>query len=67
MLGWTAGTKPEDGAWGAHWYDAVYNSTGFGLAPGKPPELAPDMQDILDEALAIYEHLRAFALCPKTD
>lgn len=33
MLRWEKGQKPEDGVWASHWYDAVWNSTGFA-----PPE-----------------------------
>ena len=31
MLSWKKGPLPEDGVWGAHWYDKVNASTGFGL------------------------------------
>ena len=36
MLAWPAGPRDSDGVWGAHWYDAVERSTGFGepRAPG---------------------------------
>lgn len=29
MLGWPAGGHKDDGVWAAHWYGAVWNSTGF--------------------------------------
>jgi len=57
MLTWSAGRKPEDGAWALHWYDAVWRSTGFGPAPGPRPAITPDLQNIYDEALEIYDHL----------
>lgn len=57
MLSWTAGRKPEDGAWAPHWYDAVWRSTGFGDAPGALPDLPETFSPILDDAMAIYERL----------
>jgi len=33
MLSWQTGPHAEDGVWGAHWYDKVNASTGFGAAP----------------------------------
>ena len=29
MLSWPAGARESDGAWAAHWYDAVNASSGF--------------------------------------
>jgi hypothetical protein len=29
MLSWPAGRRPEDGPWAPHWYEAVWESTGF--------------------------------------
>ena len=57
MLGWEKGPHPEDGAWGAHWYDAVNASTGFGAAPGPLPELDSDYRDVAEECRADYEYL----------
>ena len=57
MLAWSAGPKPEDGAWAPHWYDAVWTSTGFAEAPGLLPEVLDLHQAIYEQALAIYETL----------
>ena len=57
MLTWSAGPKPEDGAWAPHWYDAVWKSTGFAEAPGSLPEVPVEYQAIYEDALAIYEIL----------
>ena len=57
MLGWAPGVKPEDGAWAPHWYDAVWNSSGFGPPPGPLPEHTGKAADIEKEALESYERL----------
>ena len=62
MLAWSAGPKPEDGAWAPHWYDAVWKSTGFAEAPAELPEVPDAHQAIYEDALAIYETLAAHRL-----
>lgn len=62
MLSWPPGSRPEDGAWAPHWYDAVWASTTFGPPPGDLPELPEAFTDILEQALPIYDRLSAFAL-----
>ncbi|MCR9079452.1 MAG: HAD family hydrolase [Hyphomonadaceae bacterium] len=57
MLSWPEGARPEDGVWAPHWYDAVWNSTGFGPAPGERVEVQPELAGIYAEALDIYERL----------
>ncbi len=62
MLGWKAGARPSDGVWGAHWYDKVNASTGFGPPPGALPELAGEYRAVADACLEDYEYLRQYAL-----
>ena len=63
MLSWEKGPKPEDGIWASHWYDAVWNSTGFA-----PPEkektitLPPHLKAIEDEVIGDYRYMRQFCL-----
>lgn len=57
MLRWSAGPKPEDGAWAPHWYDAVNASTGFARPPGALPKLPEDWDTLLRQALALYAQL----------
>ena len=63
MLSWKKGPKPEDGIWASHWYDAVWNSTGFA-----PPEkektitLPPHLKAIEDEVIGDYRYMRQFCL-----
>ena len=54
MLRWSAGPKPFDGVWAAHWYDAVHRSTGFAGPEGPEPELDGEAAVLCREALPIY-------------
>jgi hypothetical protein len=59
-LSWPAGPHPADGVWAPHWYEAVWNSTGFGKpTPFRP--LSPAAQRIADACQADYAYLRGFA------
>ena len=62
MLHWARGPHPQDGVWGAHWYDKVDASTGFGPPPGPLPDLAPEYRAVADACRADYEALLAHAL-----
>ena len=63
MLSWPAGPKPFDGAWAPHWYNAVWQSTGFQAPPEASDNTLPDAhRRIADQALPLYEELKAFKL-----
>lgn len=62
MLSWPPGPRASDGVWGAHWYDQVERSTGFGRSGLLPKLSEPRMQRIEEQALPTYERLAAFAL-----
>jgi Sulfotransferase domain len=62
MLRWDAGSKPYDGVWAPHWYNAVHASTGFDEPEGPLPHLSADFQRLVDQALPHYERLQAFRL-----
>jgi hypothetical protein len=62
MLAWPAGPRASDGVWGAHWYGAVVESTGFAAPEPEPPPLAGRMREIAEAARGDYERLRAYAL-----
>jgi hypothetical protein len=61
MLKWPKGAHPDDGIWGAHWYNAVWNSEGFGQ-PTAPSLLSDLEQKIADECRESYDYLLNFAL-----
>lgn len=62
MLHWPAGPKPYDGVWAPHWYNAVHVSTGFDDPEAALPDLPPDAQALVEQALPHYERLAAFKL-----
>lgn len=62
MLAWPAGSKPHDGAWAPHWYNAVHKSTGFEDPEGPLPDLPAEYRRLADQALPAYERLAAQAI-----
>jgi hypothetical protein len=56
MLRWEKGPHPADGVWAPHWYEAVWNSTGFGPPTATRP-LSPQGQRIADTCQADYAYL----------
>jgi hypothetical protein len=61
MLHWPKGPHPDDGIWGRHWYNAVWNSEGFG-PPTARSELTAGEQRIADACRPGYEYLLQFAI-----
>jgi hypothetical protein len=60
MLIWPSGPRTSDGVWARYWYSAVEASTSFGPPPTDPPaSMPPHLAPIADEAVAIYDELRA--------
>ncbi|MFU7528649.1 HAD family hydrolase [Qipengyuania sp. ASV99] len=64
MLHWERGPHPADGIWGAHWYDKVNASTGFGAPPGPLPELGEEYRKTADACREDYEFMRSHAIEP---
>jgi hypothetical protein len=62
MLSWPVGPHPQDGVWAKHWYANTWTSTGF--TTDLTPESVPARPDVpfYDEAVALYEQLRAHAV-----
>ena len=56
MLGWAKGPHPADGIWAKHWYNAVWNSEGFG-PPTASSKLSTNEQRIADACRASYDAL----------
>jgi len=64
MLSWEAGPRETDGVWADHWYDAVQRSTRFEPHRPRQGDVPRHLRRVLDECLAIYEHLSRFKLTP---
>ena len=62
MLSWPQGPRPEDGVWGAVWYDAVNASTGFAGPEGALPELDGDLARLARTLRPDYEAIAAHRL-----
>ena len=62
MLRWPAGSRDSDGVWGAHWYDAVNQSTGFNPARAKQVSLDDVQREIASNCQPFYEALLGHAL-----
>jgi hypothetical protein len=59
MLSWPKGGHKDDGVWAAHWYGAVWNSTGFADPEGALPEVPEELQPVLEAAMPYYEQMKA--------
>jgi len=59
MLSWAPGRRETDGVWGAHWYNAVEKSTGFGPPETDPVELSAADQRLADRMRPFYDRLAA--------
>lgn len=57
MLGWPAGPRESDGVWAPHWYQKVWESTGFGPPPDQPPELEGRALAVARSCRPLYEQL----------
>jgi hypothetical protein len=62
MLSWPKGPKSFDGLWAPHWYNAVWESTGFTRPQKHDVELNSVLSKIADEAQPYYERLRRYKL-----
>jgi len=63
MLAWPAGARESDGLWGAHWYDAVRRSSGFGTPrPDGTVELDANGQRVAAICRPYYDALARYAL-----
>ncbi len=62
MLSWPKGPKQCDGVWAAHWYDVVWDSTGFAPYRARSGVLSPELQKICDECQPHYQRLHSLRL-----
>lgn len=59
MLAWPAGPRESDGVWAPHWYQSVWQSTGFAPPPDKKPELTGPSAAVAEACLPDYRQLHA--------
>lgn len=58
MLSWPAGPRDSDGVWAPHWYDAVWQSTGFAPYKERETDLSGAAAEAAEAARPMYEYLR---------
>ncbi len=59
MLAWPPGPRESDGVWAPHWYQKVWQSTGFGPPAEDLPELEGVAARVAEGCMAGYLRLRA--------
>jgi len=64
MLNWPKGARDSDGVWARHWYDSVWNSTGFAAYREKDYQLSTKDEKISLQARPYYEELFQYRLQP---
>lgn len=57
MLAWPAGKRATDGAWADHWYNKVFESTGFIPFKEKRYTLPVEQNELVSECMPHYEYL----------
>lgn len=62
MLAWPPGPRATDGVWAPHWYDSVWQSTGFRPAPEQPVTVPARLRALHDACRQYYETLHAYRL-----
>ncbi len=62
MLSWEPGPRPQDGAWGPHWYNAIYASSGFAAPNLTPPNLSAHGRRLAERAQPFYDSLARHAI-----
>lgn len=62
MLKWPPGPRASDGVWAPHWYDSVYQSTGFETPRESAVDLPASYQGIVDKVMPAFEELYALRL-----
>ena len=62
MLTWPRGPHPDDGNWAPHWYESVYESTGFAKYHPKNEPVPQHLKQMCDHAIELYKTLAAHRL-----
>ena len=64
MLSWEPGPREADGIWAKHWYDSVYDSTGFQPYEPKDTPVPDRLHDLHEDCQPLYDKLYARRLRP---
>ncbi|WP_205596426.1 hypothetical protein [Wenzhouxiangella sp. XN201] len=64
MMSWPSGPRETDGVWAPHWYQKVWESTGFGPPPNDLPEFEGRARAVAESCQPLYRQLYARRLRP---
>jgi len=64
MLSWPPGRRATDGVWAKYWYDAVERTTTFAPYSPKTEVAPPELRELCDECVKLYEYLHQHRLQP---
>jgi Sulfotransferase domain len=64
MLRWPAGPRDTDGVWARHWYERVWQSTGFGPYREAAAELPESLEPLAAACQPFYDEMAAHRLLP---
>ena len=62
MTQWKVGSRPTDGVWASHWYEAVESSTQFSSPPLSSPQLDGTDRALAADMMVYYEAMAKFKL-----
>jgi hypothetical protein len=62
MLSWPAGPKPEDGAWGDHWYRRLHVTTQFEPYRPKSKPFPEELEPLYADCVPLYNRLSEFTI-----
>ncbi|MEE4329883.1 MAG: hypothetical protein V2J10_03390 [Wenzhouxiangella sp.] len=62
MLAWPPGPRASDGVWAPHWYQTVWQSTGFSPPATDRPTLAGQAAAVAETCLPVYRRFREHRL-----
>lgn len=62
MLHWPAGPRDSDGVWAPHWYEHVWQSTGFEAPVPREVRLEGNAAEVAEACRPAYDHLHRYRL-----
>lgn len=64
MTAWPAGPRSSDGVWAQHWYQSVWESTGFSVPPAPTPDVPGVAQKLAQDMQSYFQALWVDRLRP---
>ena len=64
MTAWPSGPRSSDGVWAQHWYQSVWESTGFSVPPAPTPDVPGVAQKLAQDMQSYFQALWVDRLRP---